>query len=134
MKMVKKICPEKKQEFANVCLVRNTVVQRIGNVSSDIKRQLEEFDFFSLAIDESMDAYDTAQFLIFLRRVDNEMNVSEELLDLQILKDQTRGTDLFVSVCSAVDDMKPWNKITGIITDCRTCHGWRTKWIINTCL
>ena len=42
------------------------------------------------------------------------MNVSEELLDLQILKDQTRGTDLFVSVCSAIDDMKlPWNKING---------------------
>ena len=34
------------------------------------------------------------------------MNVSEELLDLQSLKDQTRGTDLFVSVCSAIDDMK----------------------------
>ena len=46
------------------------------------------------------------------------MNVSEELLDLQSLKDQTKGTDLLVSVCSAVDDMKPpWNKITGIITD-----------------
>ena len=46
------------------------------------------------------------------------MNVSEELLDLQSLKDQTRGTDLFVYVCSAVDDMKlPWNKVTGIITD-----------------
>ena len=46
------------------------------------------------------------------------MNVSEELLDLQSIKDQTKGTDLFVSVCSAIDDMKiPWNKITGIITD-----------------
>ena len=34
------------------------------------------------------------------------MNVSEELLALQSLMDQTRGTDLFVSVCSAVDGMK----------------------------
>ncbi|GAA6087534.1 general transcription factor II-I repeat domain-containing protein 2-like [Tachysurus ichikawai] len=46
------------------------------------------------------------------------MIVSEELLDLQSLTDQTRGTDLFASVCSAVDDMKlSWNKVTGIITD-----------------
>uniref|UniRef100_A0A8D2LVJ3 Uncharacterized protein n=1 Tax=Varanus komodoensis TaxID=61221 RepID=A0A8D2LVJ3_VARKO len=46
------------------------------------------------------------------------MNVSEELLDLQSLKNQTRGTDLFVSACSAVDDMKLlWNNVTGIITD-----------------
>nr|XP_057931891.1 general transcription factor II-I repeat domain-containing protein 2 [Doryrhamphus excisus] len=122
MKMVEKICPAKKQEFANICLARNTVVRRIEDVSLDIKRQLEakgtEFDFFSLACDESTDASDTAQLLIFLRGVDNDMNVSEELLDLQSLKGQTRGTDLFVSVCSTVDDMKlQWNKVTGIITD-----------------
>ncbi|KAF7243378.1 General transcription factor II-I repeat domain-containing protein 2 [Varanus komodoensis] len=120
--MEEKICPEKKREFANVCLARNTVVRRTEDVSSDIKRQLEakgvEFDFFSLACNESTDASDTAQLLIILRGVDNDMNVSEELLDLQSLKNQTRGTDLFVSVCSAIDDMKPpWNKVTGIITD-----------------
>uniref|UniRef100_A0A8C6P2I3 SPIN-DOC-like zinc-finger domain-containing protein n=1 Tax=Nothobranchius furzeri TaxID=105023 RepID=A0A8C6P2I3_NOTFU len=122
MTIVEKICPSKKQEFANICLARNTVVRRIEDVSRDIKRQLEakgtEFDFFSLACDESTDASDTAQLLIFLRGVDNDMNVSEELLDLQSLKGQTRGTDLFVSLCSAVDDMKlQWNKVTGIITD-----------------
>ena len=87
-----------------------------------IKRQLgargKEFYFFSLACDESTDASDTAQLLIFLRGVDSEMNVTEEILDLQSLKNQTRGTDLLVSVCSAVDDMKlPWDKVSGIITD-----------------
>lgn len=30
MKMVENICPEKKQEFANVCLARNTVARRFG--------------------------------------------------------------------------------------------------------
>lgn len=32
MKIVEKICPAKKQEFANICLVRNTVVRRIEDV------------------------------------------------------------------------------------------------------
>ncbi|GAA6081733.1 general transcription factor II-I repeat domain-containing protein 2-like [Tachysurus ichikawai] len=41
MKIVEYICPKKKQEFANVCLARNTVGRRIEDVSSDIKRQLE---------------------------------------------------------------------------------------------
>ena len=41
MKMVEKICPEKKQEFANVCLARNTVERRIEDVSSDINREFE---------------------------------------------------------------------------------------------
>uniref|UniRef100_A0A087XRL1 HAT C-terminal dimerisation domain-containing protein n=1 Tax=Poecilia formosa TaxID=48698 RepID=A0A087XRL1_POEFO len=105
--------------LANVCLARNTVVQRLEDVSSDVKRQLEakgvEFNLFSLACNESTDASDNAQLL---RGVDDEMNISEELLELQSLKDQTRGTDLFVSVCSAVDNMKlPWNKVVGITTD-----------------
>ncbi|XP_061641106.1 general transcription factor II-I repeat domain-containing protein 2-like [Phyllopteryx taeniolatus] len=122
MKMVENICPEKKQQFANVFLARSTVSRRIEEVSSDIKRQLDakgmEFEFFSLACDESTDASDSAQLRIFFRGVDSEMNVREELLDLQSLKDQTRGKDLFASVCSAVHDTKlKWNKITGIITD-----------------
>ena len=39
MKMVENICPEKKQDFANVCLSRNTVARRTEDISSDIKRQ-----------------------------------------------------------------------------------------------
>lgn len=71
-----------------------------------------------LACDESTDASDTAKLLIFVRGVDDDKNATEELLDLQTLKDQTRGTDLFASVCSAVDDMKlPWSKVSRIITD-----------------
>lgn len=95
MKMVENICPEKKQEFANICLARNTVARRVEEISSDIRRQLTskgvDFDFFSVACDESTDLSDTAQLLIFMRGVDDEMNVTEELLDLQSLTDQTRG-------------------------------------------
>lgn len=106
----------------NVCLPRNTVARRVEDISSDIRRQLGDrgvaFDYFSLACDESTDASDTAQLLIFLRGVDGNMNVTEELLDLKSLKGQTRGTDLFVSVCEAVDDIKlPWSKVSGIISD-----------------
>ena len=122
MKAVDNICPENKQEFANMCLTRNTVTRRIEDISSDIKRQVVDkgavFDFFSIACDESTDRSDTAQLLIFLRGIDNDMNITEELLDLQSLKGQTRGEDLFASLCSAIDNMKlPWNKVSGIVTD-----------------
>lgn len=122
MKMAENICPEKKQEFANICLARNTVARRIEEISSDIKRQVSErggnFDYFSLACDESTDLSDTAQLLIFLRGIDDDMNITEELLHLKSLKGQTRGADLFMSVSSAVDDMKlPWGKLSGIATD-----------------
>ena len=46
------------------------------------------------------------------------MNVTEELLDLQNLKSQTRGIDLFSAVSTTVNDMKiSWNKMSGSITD-----------------
>ena len=46
------------------------------------------------------------------------MNVTEELLDLQSLKSQARGIDLFSAVSTTVNDMKIlWNKMSGIITD-----------------
>jgi len=80
--------------------------------------RVKEFDFFSLACDESTDASDTAQLLIFLRGVDNDMNVTEELLDLQSLKSQTRGIYLFSAESTAVNEMKlSWNKMTRLITD-----------------
>lgn len=41
MQMVEKICLEKKQEFTNVSLGRNTVAWRVEEILSDIKRQLE---------------------------------------------------------------------------------------------
>ena len=91
------------------------MAHRIEELSSDIKRQLgvrvKEFDFFSLACDKSTDASDTAQLLIFLRGVDNDMKVTEELLDLQSLKSQTRGIDLFSAVSTTGNDTKVlWNK------------------------
>lgn len=40
MKMVHNICPKKKQEFTNICLAYNIVVQINEDISSDIKTQL----------------------------------------------------------------------------------------------
>lgn len=69
MKIAENICPDKKQEFANVSLARNTIVRTIEEISSNIKRQVTErsrnFEHFSLACDESTDISDTAQLLIF---------------------------------------------------------------------
>ena len=122
MKRAEHSCPQKKKDFANVCLARNTVAQKIEELSTDVRRQLGEkslnFDFFSLPCDESTDLSDITQLLIFLRGVDSDMNIKEELLDLKNLKDQTREADLFCNVGSAVDDMKlPCSKVSGIITD-----------------
>ena len=69
MKMAEQICPQKKKDFANIGLARNTVIRRIEELSTDVGRQLGEkslnFDFFSLDWVESTDLSDTAELLIF---------------------------------------------------------------------
>lgn len=59
---------------------------------------------------------DTAQLLIFLGGVDDDMNITNKILDLQSIKGQTRETDLFLTVCSAVDNLKlSWRKLLGLL-------------------
>ncbi|GAA6101798.1 general transcription factor II-I repeat domain-containing protein 2B-like [Tachysurus ichikawai] len=45
MKMVENICPEKKQEFANVCLARNTVryVAEISSLAEEFRQRFPDF-------------------------------------------------------------------------------------------
>ena len=116
MRMAENICPEKKQEFANVCLARSTVAQRIEDVSSDIKRQLEcrgmDLDFFCQS------HLIPLNYWFFWEELTMTWTLAEELFDIKSPTGQTRGTDLFACVCSAVDDIKlPWRKVSGIITD-----------------
>ena len=42
MKMTQHICPQKKKDFANICLAQNTVARRIKELSTDVQRQLGE--------------------------------------------------------------------------------------------
>ncbi|KAF6339741.1 hypothetical protein mRhiFer1_008020 [Rhinolophus ferrumequinum] len=116
------MCPEQSQEFDSVSLSRNTVVQRIEDLSANIKHQLSDktcaFDFYSIACDESTDATDTAQLLIFLRGVDNNFCVMEELLDLSSLNTTTTGKDIFEAVSNAIDKIGlKGDKLCGVTTD-----------------
>lgn len=52
----------------------------------------------ALAIDESIDTTDMAQFAIFIRGIDNRSNVSEEMASLVPLEDSTKSLDLYVVV------------------------------------
>ena len=49
--------------------------------------------FYSLALDESTDQTDTAQLAIFVRGIDSNFDVFEELLSTALLKDRTTGED-----------------------------------------
>ena len=81
------VCPEKKQAFSNVSLSRkwNAVAERTCDLATNLYDQLMEkvkdFVSFSLAVDESTDASDTAQLSVFIRGVDSNLCVTEELFE-----------------------------------------------------
>lgn len=90
-------------------------------MSANIKQQVSDkacaFDFYSVACDESTDVTDTAQLLIFLRGVDNNFCITEEVLDLRSLKGTTIE-DIFEAVSDTIDMMGlKWDKLCGVTTD-----------------
>lgn len=55
---------------------------------------------------------------IFLRGVDDNFCITEELLDLRSLKATTTGKDIFEAVSDAIDKMElKWDKLCGVTTD-----------------
>ena len=73
---------------------------------------------YSLALDESTDIEDTAQLLVFIREIDENFEITEELLSLEHLKDTTTGQDLFESVENCLDRSGlPLHKLANITTD-----------------
>ena len=89
-----------------------------NDVTNQLKEKIKSFLYFSLALDESTDTTDTAQLLIYIRGVDMELNIIEELLDIVSLKGRTCGEDIF----DAVHDVGlkfalNWDKLVSITTD-----------------
>lgn len=117
------LAPEKLKLFDAVPLSRRTVTRRVEDIGNDLKNQLyaklETTVKYSLALDESTDAVDTAQLAVFIRAVDDNFHVTEELLALCPMKGTTTGKDVFneldklIRTCPGLS----YSKLTGITTD-----------------
>lgn len=122
MKAAELVCPEKRQAFANISLTRNTIAERISELSADLDSQLKQrvksFIAFSVAIDESTDITDVAQLAIFIRGVDETLTVTEEFLELVPMMDTTTAEDIFGSVVAALDRVGvDWSRAVSLATD-----------------
>lgn len=116
------VCPEKKQAFQNVSLSRNTIAERTCELATNLQEQLVEkgkdFVAYSLAVDESSDISDTAHLSIFVRGVDSNLCVTEELLGIKSMHSTTTGKDIFEEVAKCVNEMGlSWEKLVSLTTD-----------------
>lgn len=116
------LCPEKKTLFAQISLSRQSTTRRIREISQSVEEKLvalcSSFVFFSIALDESTDASDTAQVAFFIRGVNNEFQITEELASLVSLKDSTKSVDLFEAFKETLNRMNlSFQNLSGVITD-----------------
>ena len=83
----------------------------------------EKFEYLTIALDESCDVGDTSQLLVFVREVDSEFNITEDLAALQSLYETTKET-----VCDTLRDLGlPWEKLASVTTDgARSMVGHKT--------
>ena len=73
---------------------------------------------YSLALDKSTDQIDTAQLAIFVRGVDSNFNVFEELLSIASLKNRTTGEYMFKAFKNVMEfyDLR-FKNLAGVATD-----------------
>ncbi|CAM5155549.1 unnamed protein product [Natator depressus] len=100
------LCPDRKKVFEGISMSANTVAFRIMDLAGNVQKQLIQmakgFEPFSVALDKSTDVSDTALCAVFIRGVDCNLNITEELLDLMPLKGTTVGRDIFKDWKSAL--------------------------------
>ncbi|KAG6922308.1 GTF2I repeat domain containing 2B [Chelydra serpentina] len=122
MKASEILCPDRKKVFEGISLSANTVACRITDLADNVQKQLiqisKDFEAFSIALDEHTDVSDTAQYAVFIRGVDCNLNITEELLDLMPLKGTTTGRDIFQGLEECIEKAAlQWNKLVSLATD-----------------
>lgn len=70
-----------------------SLARRVASLSEDVDRQvlkdLSLCEYFSLQFDESLDAVDTAQLVVFVRMAFQDSTTKEDFLTLSHLKERT---------------------------------------------
>ena len=103
------LCPKEKQKFEDVSLFRQTVTRRIVDMAVDSREQLKivskKFEYFSIALDESTDISDTSQLLIFVRGVNADFAITEELVEMRSMMSTTTGADIATETIKGLENM-----------------------------
>jgi hypothetical protein len=95
------------EKFETVSLSHQTVERRVAHMDEHVGSRLcnvtEKSVYFSLSLDGSADQTDVNQVLIFVRAIQSDFSVHEELLNLVSLDGTTKGSDIFEAVHNCVD-------------------------------
>ena len=98
MEAVNEYCPKHSNFFASSSLSASSVVRRTEELAQNIVPQLQQKAknfLYSLTLDESTDLTSTSQLLIFIRGVNLDFHITEELASVRSMRGTTTGEDIF---------------------------------------
>ncbi|XP_063800778.1 general transcription factor II-I repeat domain-containing protein 2B-like isoform X2 [Pseudophryne corroboree] len=112
---------EMAKSFESVSLSHQTVARRISVMDHYVIQKVHEAvkncTYFSIAVDENTDITGTNQLIICIRTVDEDFNISEELLHLTPLQGAGKDEDIYEEVKTALGEYGGFDRCISIITD-----------------
>uniref|UniRef100_A0A672MSJ9 DUF4371 domain-containing protein n=1 Tax=Sinocyclocheilus grahami TaxID=75366 RepID=A0A672MSJ9_SINGR len=109
------------KNFESASLSHRTVACRISDIQCQIqekpKHTINNCRYFSLTLDESTDATDVSQLLIFARVITENFDIQEKLLNLASLHSTTKEEDIFKAVKNPVREYGGFAKLPAVVTD-----------------
>ncbi|XP_076338998.1 general transcription factor II-I repeat domain-containing protein 2-like [Tachypleus tridentatus] len=112
------------------CVLKKTnLFEGISFSATPIVRRAEEhritdtpkarnFLWYSLALDKSADLSSTSQLLVFIRGVNLDFKITEELASVCSMHGRTTGEDMFMEVHKPLQDYNlQWNQLRGVTVD-----------------
>ncbi|XP_013851015.1 general transcription factor II-I repeat domain-containing protein 2 isoform X3 [Sus scrofa] len=113
------VSPERKQGLANASPREKAAVQPVedvaGNLWEKLREKIRSFVAYSIAIDEITDINNTTQLAIFIRGVDENFDVSEELLDTVPMTGTKSANEIFLRVEKSLKKFNiDWAKLVSV--------------------
>ena len=122
MEAVNDLCPKSSNLFASISLSASSVVRRVEELGKNIVAQLqqraEDYLWYPLAMDESTDLTSTSQLLVFIRGVNLDFEIPEQLASVCSMHGTTTGEDLFLEVEKTLQRYSlDWNQLQCVTVD-----------------
>lgn len=136
---VEEICPDKRSLFNAISLSANTVARRTEDLGNNVVYQLKDackdFEWFSIALDESTDVTDSAQVLLFVRGVNSDFKITEELADVHSMESSVTGDKIFAKISETISNLGlDFKRMRGVTTDGgKNMSGTKTGVVGNIC-